>query len=72
MNAASHAQAPAARRFELRFRSLFDQGRALSFPCDADGRVKLDEMSDRARTNYYYARKAVGREFATPDVQPLH
>jgi hypothetical protein len=54
--------------YEIRFRSLFHEGRALSFPCDAQGHVQIDRLSDRARTNYFYARAVVGREFATPAV----
>lgn len=49
--------------FEVRFQSLFDAGRALSFPCDAQGHVDLDGLSERARHNYFYARAVVGREF---------
>ncbi len=56
-------------RYELRFRSLFHEGRALAFPCDAQGRVQLDALSDRARDNYLYARTVVGREYAAPAVQ---
>jgi hypothetical protein len=56
-------------RYELRFRSLFNEGRALAFPCDAVGHVELDHLSDRARNNYLYARAVVGREFAAPAVQ---
>jgi len=56
--------------FELRFQSLFNEGRALAFPCDADGHVDMDALSERARDNYLYARTVVGREFATPAVQP--
>jgi hypothetical protein len=55
--------------YEIRFQSLFKPGRALSFPCDAQGRVQLDALSDRARDNYLYARAVVGREFAYPSVQ---
>ncbi len=55
--------------YEIRFQSLFNEGRALSFPCDADGHVHLDALSDRARDNYFYARTVVGREFATPLVR---
>ena len=33
--------------FELRFRSLFHEGRAFTFSCDAAGRVDLDTLSDR-------------------------
>jgi hypothetical protein len=55
--------------YELRFRSLFNEGRALAFPCDAGGHVELDLLSERARMNYLYARAVVGREFAAPAVQ---
>lgn len=57
-------------RCQLRFESLFQQGRALAFPCDEAGRVELDALSDRARSNYLYARAVVGREFAMPHVVP--
>ncbi len=63
------ARATAAAGYEIRFQSLFDEGRALSFPCDAQGRVHLDDLSDRARDNYLYARAVVGREFAMPTVR---
>ncbi len=52
--------------FELRFQSLFSEGRALAFPCDNGGQVTLDMLSERARINYFYARAVVGREFAVP------
>lgn len=64
------ARAPAC--YELRFRSLFDDGRALAFPCDAQGRVDLDTLSPRALRNYLYARAVVGREFSVPAVLPQH
>lgn len=54
--------------FQLRFESLFHAGRALAFPCDARGQVVLDDLSERARQNYFYARAVVGREFAAPAV----
>ena len=52
----------------IRFQSLFDAGKSLVFPCDAEGHVPLDELSERARENYLYARAVVGREFAFPAV----
>lgn len=55
--------------YELRFDSLFHAGRALAFPCDAQGSVQLDALSERARQNYLFARAVVGREFATPVVK---
>lgn len=54
--------------FELRFRSLFDTGRALAFPCDASGKVDEKGLSERARSNYERARKVVGKDWATPTV----
>lgn len=58
--------------FELRFQSLFKQGRAVAFPCDALGHVDLDALSEAARENYFYARTVVGREYAMPAVMPVH
>lgn len=55
--------------FELRFDSLFIEGRGFSFPCDAQGRVQIDALSARARDNYLFARAVVGREFRTPAVR---
>jgi len=53
---------------ELRFQFVHDAGRALAFPCDADGHVDLDALGDRARRNYLYARTLIGREFLTPAI----
>lgn len=72
---AHHNQSPAARArgsFELRFRSLFQEGRALAFACDAEGRIELDRLSDRARQSYLYARALVGRDFAQPEVTAVY
>lgn len=59
--------APAA-RFELRFQSLFHEGRGMSFPCDAEGHVDIDSLSDPLRNNYLYARTLIGRDFSTPHI----
>lgn len=67
----SDAARSACAGFELRFRSLFDSGRALAFDCDAQGRIDLDRLSDKARERYFYARALVGRDFATPEVLPV-
>jgi hypothetical protein len=53
-------------RYELRFLSLFEGGSSLAFPCDADGHVNFVGMSERSRSEYFYARKAVGHEFSVP------
>jgi hypothetical protein len=60
-----------ASHYEVRYESLFNAGRAFSFPCDEQGHVELDALSDRARTNYFYARTVIGREFAAPAVLRL-
>ncbi len=66
MNAITSVQG--ADCYEIRFHSLFHEGKCWSFPCDSFGAVELDSLSDRARSNYLYARAVVGREFATPAV----
>ena len=52
--------------FELRFPSLFKEGRGLAFPCDDQGLVDIDRLPDRARSNYFCARTLIGREYAIP------
>ena len=66
MNIASIAQEDST--YELRFRSLFDEGRGYSFPCDPSGHVDLDALSDRARSNYFFARTVIGRDLSAPAV----
>jgi hypothetical protein len=58
-----------ASAFEIRFQSLFNPGRALAFPCDPEGHVDLDAVSERARDNYLFARAMIGREYAWPEVR---
>jgi hypothetical protein len=57
-------------QFEVRFRSLLRRGYALVFPCDRDGHVDLDDLSDRTRADYLFARAMIGREFSLPAVCP--
>jgi hypothetical protein len=52
--------------FEVRFMSLYLQGRGVAFPCDALGHVDMDSLSERARNSYLYARAMVGRDNAAP------
>ena len=54
--------------YELRFHSLYQPGRGLSFDCDSNGNVDLDVLSERALENYLYARTVIGREFFIPVV----
>jgi hypothetical protein len=62
---------PSIRSFQLRYRSLFDPGRGYAFPCDAHGHVELDGLSEKARTNYFYARAMVGKELEVPAVEAV-
>jgi hypothetical protein len=71
-NTIAQARVSPPQHYELHFQSLFDEGRAYAFPCDAAGHVDLDSLSSRARLNYFYARTVIGREFATPAVRVLH
>ena len=67
MNASTTAR-PQGFDYELRFQSLFNAGRGLSFPCDSHGCIDLDGLSERARNNLFYARAVVGFEFEPPRV----
>lgn len=60
-----------ATTFQLCFRSLFHSGRGFAFPCDAQGQVDMDRMSERARTNYLFARAMVGRDLSVPAVEAV-
>lgn len=57
-------------RYEIRYQPLTEEGQALSFPCDAQGHVQMDALSQSALNDYLYARAVVGREYARPDVLP--
>lgn len=58
-------------RFQLRFEALYAGHRSFAFPCDPEGHVDLDQLSETLRNNYLYARAMVGRELALPQVRPL-
>ena len=60
---------PTASGFELRYQSLFREGRALAFACDPEGHVDIDALSERARNNYLFARASIGLEYALPVVK---
>jgi len=54
--------------FQLRFRSLVGESNGFTCLCDAAGHVIMDEMSERARTSYLFARAMVGRLYAPPEI----
>ena len=55
-------------RFELRFTGLFSRRHEYAFPCDAAGHVDIDQLTDRGRISYFYARTVVGKELSAPVV----
>lgn len=71
MSYTSDAIATAASHWELRFDPLFTGHRGYAVPCDAQGQVDLDSLSERAMQNYLYARAMMGRETSWPRVQSL-
>ena len=52
----------------LRYQSLLDFERALTFPCNAQGLVRMDDLGHKEFNNYLFARALVGFEFAAPRV----
>jgi hypothetical protein len=60
-----------SRRFQLCFRSLFQAGRGFFFPCDSQGRVDMDCLSENSRNNYLFARAMVGRELSVPAIESV-
>lgn len=69
MTPSNHTGTTAA-GYDLRFQSLFHDGRGYAFPCDAVGQVDLDRLSPSARLNYFLVRTLVGRDYAAPAVLP--
>lgn len=62
------ASSPQASSFKIRFPSLSSEGNSEDFPCDEAGRFDLDELDERARWNYLFARAMIGREYGKPSV----
>lgn len=58
-------------QFLLSFQHIFS-GKRLEFPCNEVGLVVLDNLTERARVNYLYARAMMGREYLAPKVVVLH
>jgi len=67
-----NASPPDGAHFELRYRSFSSHRCGYAFPCDAGGRVELDQLSERCRENYLYARAMVGFDLLPPQVLLVH
>jgi len=57
--------------YELHFLPLQRPGGDWAFPCDAEGHVDMDAMTERVRNNYLFARALVGIEYDKPSVRTL-
>lgn len=65
----AQSSANAAKSWQLRFLP-YRSGAPLMFPCDELGIVALDELSERTKVNYLFARGMVGRSLLAPQVVP--
>ena len=63
-----HAPSASPSAFDIWFASLFNEGWGLLFPCDEAGHVQIDALSERGRSDYFFARAMLGREYALPRV----
>lgn len=56
-------------RYELHYPHLFEAGHGFVFPCDAQGHVVLDELSERALRSYRETSARVGIEYEWPHIE---
>jgi hypothetical protein len=57
--------------YTLHFEPITDgvSSRAWGFPCDGEGHVDIDGLSEQSRNCYLYARAVIGIQFAAPVVR---
>ena len=58
--------------YQIRFQPLLAQCQTVAFPCDAQGNVDMDELSEACRRDYLFARVMIRRQRARPEVVPSH
>ena len=54
--------------FYLIFSSVYDPGHRFAFPCNKEGEVNLNEITESMKLSYYYCKTLVGREFTHPEI----
>ena len=64
----NHSLEPPTSTHYLFFGGLFPSVRSLLIPCDSGGHVEMDDLSERARDNYLFARAVVGCDYRVPVV----
>jgi hypothetical protein len=57
--------------FHIRFQSSLLHDWVATFPCDADGNVDIDRLSETDRSEYLFGRIMTRRECLRPEVVPL-
>jgi len=57
--------------YELRFTDLYNRGHGYAFPCDANGRVCLRDLSVHGLANYMLAQADVGSRLSCPFVMRI-
>lgn len=67
--ALSTNQQEQGRHHELLFADLVHPGHGYVFPCDPQGHVNVDDLSQAARMKYLHVRAVVGREFFAPVIR---
>jgi hypothetical protein len=56
-------------RHQLRFAWLHDPGHGIAFPCDGNGNVDINALTEPRRTIYLGAWAMVGHYYARPTIQ---
>lgn len=57
-------------KFQLRFTSLYEQGKGYTFPCNNEGRPVVAEMSNKEIRSYNDVKELVGIEVSYPVKEP--
>ena len=55
-------------KFELCFQPLRGTGSVYTFPCDRGGLVDMDQLDERDRLDYLFARGSIGYALGSPAV----
>ncbi len=72
MRAQIKADAPCRKQAHiLSFGSVYGFEGGLIFPCDHEGAVDIDALSEADRISFQYAVSSVGQDFNDPVVLPL-
>lgn len=64
-------QLATGRRYELHFQSMLQRSRDWTFPCDSEGHVDMNAMTERDRINYLFARALMGIDLDLPRIREI-